>query len=128
MALFAFGAGEGRGETEGDEGAAGDVSLGAAETNAGAKTVSYSAGKQGPHRVATPAHQSKQDSQLKDLQRGMPPGRIHKLRQKSKKEQRGFWIEKIDKNALTENVQKPALAVGGFEKLRIVAKESAMPR
>jgi hypothetical protein len=50
--LFRFGAGEGGGQAEGDECAAGDVTLGAAETNAAAKTVSYSAGKQGPDRVS----------------------------------------------------------------------------
>src|SRR6266853_1835401 len=72
ITLFRFGAGEGGGQAEGDECAAGDVSLGAAETNAAAKTVSYSAGEHGPDRIAAPAHQSKQDSQLENLQSGMP--------------------------------------------------------
>ncbi len=51
----------------------------------------------------------------------MPAGRIHKLREKCEKEQSSFWIGQIDENALTESVEKPALAVGGLQKLRVVA-------
>ena len=113
--LFVFCAGEGRGQAESDESAAGDVALSSTETDAGTKTVGYGAGKDGPDGIAAPAHKREQNSQLENLQSGMAKRWIHKLRQKSQKEKRGFWIEQINQNALGENVKEPTVAVGGFQ-------------
>jgi len=121
--LLRLSAGEGRGETQRDEGATGDVALGATEADAGAEMVGHGAGEDRPHRIADPTHESKQDSQLENLQAGMAEGWVHKLGQEGKKEQGGLRIEEVDQDALSENTQKPALAVGSLEKLRIVATE-----
>jgi len=83
---FRFGAQEGGGKTEGDESAAGYVSLNATQADAGAEMVGHGASEDRPHRIADPAHESKQDSQLENLQAGMAQGWVHKLGQKSKKE------------------------------------------
>jgi len=39
---------------------------------------------------------------------GCPREGVHELREKSEKEQRGFGVQQIDENALSENVEKPA--------------------
>ena len=51
----------------------------------------------------------------------MSKGRVHKLREKSKEEQGGLGIKQIDQHALSENVQKPAVAIGGLQQFGIVA-------
>jgi len=43
------------------------------------------------------------------------------LRQKSEEKQRGFGVEQIDQHALSENVRKPAVAMGGLQQFGIVA-------
>src|ERR1700738_4667797 len=92
-----------RSHTQSNQRPARYILLGAAQTCAPAKPLRNRPGRQGPNRIAPPAHQRKQQTQFENLQRGMPACRLNELRQKCEEKQGGLGIQKVHQHALSEN-------------------------
>jgi len=101
--LFGFCAGNGGGDAEGDERAAGDVFLNAEPAEIGTKPVGEGTGEHGPGTVAQQTQQSERAAEEEDLCGDVSARGVHELGEEGEEEESGFGIEKVDEDSLTEN-------------------------
>src|SRR5579864_2641919 len=96
-------AGEGGGDAQRDEHAAGDVALGAQPAGVGAEAAGDCAGKDRPQRVACGAHTGEQNAEREDLCGDVSSRRVDELGEEGEEEERGLWIEDVNHDALRED-------------------------
>jgi len=77
---FGGGTGEGSGQAEGDQDAAGNVARGLRPARGGLQRTCEGAGEDGPEHVAENAHESKHGAEEENLRGYFSSGRVHELR------------------------------------------------
>lgn len=107
-------AGEGSGQAEGDEDAAGDVTLVAGPARVGAKRAGDAAREKGPDAVAGGAHAGEENAEGKDLHCDMAAHGIDELGNECKEEKGRLGIEHVDDDALAEDASETVVRCGSI--------------
>lgn len=118
--LLGFCAGDGGGDAKSDERAAGDVFLNTKPTEIGAEPVGERTGEHGPATVTEQAQQSERAAEEEDLSGDVSARCFHELGEEGEEEERGFGIEKVDEDSLTENAGE-AVRYGRRDDLSVCA-------
>ena len=104
--FFCSGTGEGGGDAERDEQAAGDVALRAHPAWVGTETVRDRAGEDGPERVTGSSHASEENAERENLRGDMAARGIDELRKECEKEESRFGIKNVDDDAFREDASE----------------------
>ena len=104
------GTGEGCGQAERDQDAAGNIARGFRPARAGLQGAGDGAGEQRPEHVANNTHEGKQGAEEENLRGDFPAGRNHELRQEGEEEKSSLRIQDIYDDSLSENTTESCLS------------------